>query len=112
MWDKSKVYGYPDEVILEGWPEDNRVAKEGCGEILTREEIRRMFPNQVVVVEICDYDKIPEYWTMGKVLYYQCSTDFASEYILKNNKPFKLLISEPTYSDTVIGRWLDMFLLD
>ena len=32
VWDRSKVYGYSDEVMLAGEPEDNKIPIEGCDE--------------------------------------------------------------------------------
>ena len=109
MWDKNKVYGYSDKIMLVGRPADNEIAKKGCEEILTKEEIHRMFPNQIVIVEICDYDKIPEYWSTGRVLWYHCSQDYAFDYILKNNSS-GLITYEPTYS-VEVGGLLDIYIL-
>lgn len=108
MWDKSKIYGYTDEVMLVKWPEDNRAAKNGCNEILTREEIYRMFPNQTVVIEVCDYDRTPDDWITGKVLCYQCSLDYALGYVIDHNDHSNLLTYESTYSQEVIERWMDI----
>lgn len=100
VWDKKNIYGYSDEVMLARRPADNEIAKEGCAEVLTREEVYRMFPNQIVIVEICDYDKLPQYWNAGKVLWYQCSLDYAFDYILKNDSS-GLMTFEHTYSAEV-----------
>lgn len=109
MWDKNKVYGYSDDVMLKGRPSDNEIAKQGCEDVLTKEEIHRMFPNQIVIVEICDYDGIPEYWSTGKVLWYQCSQDYAFDYVL--NSSSDLITYEPTYSAEV-GGLLDICVLN
>ena len=70
-----------------------------------------MFPSQIVVVEICDYDKIPEYWTTGRVLWYQCSLEYAFDCILNNSDPSKLLTYESTYS-VEVGGLLNICFLD
>lgn len=83
MWDKNKVYGYSKEYILEhGEPEDNRVMIESNeDEILTIEEINRMFPCQVVAltnVNWADKENDVFSFTSASVKYYHCDANEAA----------------------------------
>lgn len=93
-WDKSKIYGYSDEVILNGAPEDNKISVDGCSEVLTREEIDRMFPNQFVILK--DIKPFGAHWETAAVFRYHCRvTEFFE------NEDNALLTLYPTFSRAV-----------
>lgn len=59
MFDRNKIYGYTTEQIEEfgDYPDDNFRMVEGCeNDILTIEEINRMFPEQRMMLVNCKFD--------------------------------------------------------
>lgn len=58
MFDRNKVYGYSwDYMLKNGFPSDNeKVCVGDTDDILTIEEIRRMFPEQNVLLTKITYD--------------------------------------------------------
>lgn len=105
VWDRSRVYGYSDEVMLAGEPEDNQIPIEGCDEELTRKEIKELFPNQRVFVQVTDYKGVPEHWSKARVLWIHCNEDFCFEKLEEMGFP-EGYMEEPTYSDMVGGAYL------
>ena len=106
VWDRSKVYGYSDEVMLAGEPVDNQIPIEGCDEELTREEIKELFPNQRVFVQSTVYlGHAPEHWSKAKVLWIHCSEEFCFEK-MKEMGFSEGYMDETTYSDVVGGAYL------
>ena len=105
IWDRSKVYGYSDEVMLAGEPEDNQIPIEGCDEELTRKEIKELFPNQRVFVQSTVYKGFPEHWSKAKVLWIHCSSEFCFEKAKEMGFPEDCMY-EVTYSDIVGGAYL------
>ena len=82
MWDKNKVYGYSEEYILEhGEPEDNRIMIESHeDEILTVDEINKMFPCQVVALTNVNWvnkEVDPFSFTSATVAFYHCDSNKA-----------------------------------
>lgn len=75
-WRRGRVNGYSSEDLKDGEPKDNHRAIEGCDEVLTRDEINSLFPNQLLVIKILEFDTFPRYWTKAQVLYFHCSGDF------------------------------------
>ena len=83
MWDKSKVYGYSQEYIKKyGEPEDNEVMIESHEEeILTIEEINRMFPCQTLGltnVKWVNKEIDPFSFTAATVAFYHCDAGEAN----------------------------------
>lgn len=80
MWDKTKVYGYTEEEMREflktgSIPEDNEVMIESdCDELLTFDEIKRMFPCQCLGLRNVEWvGERPTFeFTKASVAFYHC----------------------------------------
>ena len=109
MWDKNKVYGYSAEFINQnGMPEDNEICiKSNEEERLTREEIKRMFPNQNICITAVDW-KVPGICAHGYqsaiVSYYHCNRGDAMLKMLMGARDIEYV--ESTYSDEVGREYL------
>lgn len=99
-WDKNKVYGYSDEIMLAGEPEDNRIPVEGNEDILNYEEIERMFPNQRILVK--KIEGPTGFWKKAQVLWIHCSTKFNVNKLKEMGFP-EDYIDWDTYSPVVGG---------
>ena len=102
VWDRSKVYGYSDEVMLKGEPEDNQIPIEGCDEELTPEEVKQLFPNQRIIIFVTEYQKYPWTWKRAKVLWIHSNLDYYYKILEDNGFPEECK-EERTYSDVVNG---------
>ena len=102
LLDRNKIYGYSDEIMLEKEPEDNTVMQDGFDDVLTVEEVHKYFPNQKVLLEVVEYNSVPEQWLTGKVIKYHCNELEAYQYIL-NDTCQRVLLCESTYSVEVGG---------
>ena len=85
MWDKTKIYGYTEEEMEEfmsngSIPEDNEIMIESnCDELLTREEIKRMFPCQFITLKnVVWEDKDSPNYIKAAVKEYHCTREYAS----------------------------------
>lgn len=86
-WKRDKVYGYSDRVMCESVPDDNEDTIAGCSELLTEEEINKLFPNQSVFIRMVEYSCDPGQWSKAEVLYFHCSSEFADMRLVDLNYP-------------------------
>lgn len=112
--EKGKCYGRTsDEVRKFGYPEDNMSNIKADNEIiLTRKEIREMFPNQFVVLKILEYKDIDDLLNFSKAIvkYFKCEGPFSAQMAehFRKEHPGEIYISE-TYYDAGLEDYLLWF---
>ena len=104
MWDKNKVYGYSAEFINQnGMPEDNEICiKSNEEERLTREEIKRMFPNQNICLKKVDWvltGSRAHGYRSAIVSYYHCDRGEMTLQWMMGNRDIEYV--ESTYTNEV-----------
>lgn len=99
MFDRSKVYGYTPKEVVEygGFPKDNLIPVDGdLNDVLTKEEIDRMFPEQMLYLMNIVYkgNPSPNNIKTAVVYKYHFGWTEAEEFYNKRGKP----INEYPYS--------------
>lgn len=108
--DRSKVYGYSNEYLLEhGEPAENRTnIRADFDDVLTVKEIEGLFPNQWLIIEQVDHNGYPEDgdFKTARVRYYKCDSSNSWQLIdkLMQEEPKKrrLFMETTTWQDDVV----------
>lgn len=101
LFDKSELYGYSSEYIEEfGVPLDNESNVQGNSEqVFTRDEIKNMFPNQWLYLDVVDKTTEPGHsFNTAKVLFYKCSRLFTVQLEMKDEHDSHIAYNNFDYS--------------
>ena len=107
--EKGVRYGRTSEEVRRlGYPEDNQSNIKVDNEmILTDDEIRKMFPNQFVVLKVLKYEDIYDLlnYKQAIVKYFKCEGRFSDRIVdqLEKGDPGCIYISDTTYDPALEG---------